>query len=291
MSNTHNPRVIHNYLTHCQTNPQPPGFGDFLRGTAALFELSQTYQYDLFLDNSHPIFRYLSSDKIIQNDLITETVEYLPPLSYKEIYEQLDSLFQKNEDFTVMTNSFYCHGVTESRETFFNGVLSYYFTPPDMSEECKTYLKNALSPTEELNQMISDAYQKMGIDVNKPYSVVHLRCGDGYIYDSNQNNEELVHFVCYKLNHQIQQNTPDMQYVLLTDSSAIGLEIKKRIPHLFYFENKKIHLGGLQQIENGVSDTLVDFFIITKCKKVHYLNNSGFSRYVCKIYDIDWVPL
>jgi hypothetical protein len=30
------PKCIHNYLTKCSTNPQPPGFADFLRGTIAL---------------------------------------------------------------------------------------------------------------------------------------------------------------------------------------------------------------------------------------------------------------
>jgi hypothetical protein len=34
-------QCIHKYLNICKTNPQPPGFGDFLRGSIALYNFSK----------------------------------------------------------------------------------------------------------------------------------------------------------------------------------------------------------------------------------------------------------
>ena len=54
------PNCTHVYLTSCKTNPQPPGLGDFLRGTIALFYLTESTGYTLSIDyNSHPIFSFL----------------------------------------------------------------------------------------------------------------------------------------------------------------------------------------------------------------------------------------
>ena len=42
-------------------------------------------------------------------------------------------------------------------------------------------------------------------------------------------------------------NHKDMQFILLSDSSTIAIEIKKQNPELFYWDNKKIHIGDLEQ--------------------------------------------
>ena len=56
---------VHKYLTQCSTNPQPPGFADFLRGTIALYIFSKKYNYQLLLDGSHPVFTCLKPNKNI----------------------------------------------------------------------------------------------------------------------------------------------------------------------------------------------------------------------------------
>jgi hypothetical protein len=35
---------VHQYLTSCKINPQPPGLADFLRGTRTLYLLSKKYR-------------------------------------------------------------------------------------------------------------------------------------------------------------------------------------------------------------------------------------------------------
>jgi hypothetical protein len=46
------------------------GFGDFIRGTIALYNYSKMYNYELFIDDSHDIFKFfLKNSKLIKNDL------------------------------------------------------------------------------------------------------------------------------------------------------------------------------------------------------------------------------
>jgi hypothetical protein len=100
-------KCVHKYLTACVSNPQPPGFADFLRGTITLYNLSKTYNYKLFIDNHHIIFNYLKPNpKIINTDESTVTLELIPPLSYPDIYLELNKLFQSSNIilFNIMKN-------------------------------------------------------------------------------------------------------------------------------------------------------------------------------------------
>ena len=66
---------VHKYLSNCTTNPQPPGFADFLRGTITLYNLSQQYNYNLYVDNSHIIFKYLKHNvNIINGEFLCDTI-------------------------------------------------------------------------------------------------------------------------------------------------------------------------------------------------------------------------
>ena len=101
---------IHRYLTKCLTNPQPPGFADFIRGTKSLYILSTKFNYKLLIDyNIHPLFKYFQfNENIYTNELNTNiTTELLPPISYNEIYSQLLNLFNLKQDLYLLTNSFH----------------------------------------------------------------------------------------------------------------------------------------------------------------------------------------
>jgi hypothetical protein len=76
------------------------------------------------------------------------------------------------------------------------------------------------------------------------------------------------------------------EYILISDSSVIANKLQSDIPNVHYWENTKIHLGDLQNnTEHSIFDTLVDFFILSKSKEI-ISNNSGFSKVVSLIYDI-----
>ena len=73
-------------------------------------------------------------------------------------------------------------------------------------------------------------------------------------------------------------------------------EIKKQNPELFYWDNKKIHIGDLtnDDVKQGVNDTMVDFFIMSKCDRMFcYAFNgiSGFSKIVSLIFDKEYINI
>jgi len=272
-----NPKIcVHKYLTKCTSNPQPPGFADFLRGTIALYIFSKKYDYQLFIDGSHPVFNFLKSNKnIILTDLNIH--EYLPDMIYNHIYVGLDKLFDKGKSFGVMTNSFY---------TLKNGILENY---GPITEDCRDYLKDILTPTVEVENKMKEVLNMYNLT---NYIVIHLRVGDIFL-NENKYNEGL-----YKLyyNKILELKHTNQKYILLSDSSIIANKLKKEINELndsidlYYWDNSKIHLGDLKNKNSNILDTMVDFFIMSKSTQI-IANGSGFSKISSVIYDIPYVNI
>ena len=285
---------IHNYLTKCKTISVPTGLGDFIRGSIALFKYSKLYNFDLYFDDSHPIFNnLLKNDKIIKNDFFTDTIELLlfgnpfPPISFDIIDTKINQLFLKNESFCIMTNSFY----TAKNPDIYNYYMENF---GEISVECKQFLKKIFTPNEYTNDYIKSVYSILNIDLNKEYSIIHLRLGDIFINDNIFDNN-LFNILNEKIKHLLSINI-DKQFILLADSAAMAIELKKHNPELFYWDNKKIHIGGLinKDVQQSVTDTLVDFFIMTKCDKIFVYGNgfiSGFSKFVSLIYDKEYITI
>jgi hypothetical protein len=275
-------RCIHKYLTVCKTNPQPPGLGDFIRGSIALFNYSKKYNYRLYIDDSHEIFNnLLKNEKVIKNGDLNDTIELLPPSSYEHIYNELNNLFLKNESFCVMTNSFYTQNNNGNMENF--GEISF---------ECKHFLRQIFTPNKVTNDYLKNVYDILKIDLNKEYSIIHLRLGDNCIHD-NIFDDKIFNIVNEKIKNVLSNNS-NTQIILLSDSSAMANEIKKQNPELFYWDNKKIHIGDLinNDVKRCVTDTMIDFFIMSKCDKMFcYAFNSisGFSKLVSLIFDKEYI--
>lgn len=265
---------IHKYLTVCATNPQPPGFADYLRGTFALYNFSKKYGYKLLIDGTHPIFKCLRKNKnIIYSNNDSKTEEFLPPLSYNDIYTRLEDRFKTGSSFSVMTNSFY---------NLNNGSLTNFGS---ISEDCALYMKDILSPTEEvidkLNYVFSTVYK---LSMSDSFKVFHLRCGDKFIH-TNVYSEELYQEYYKKINNKIAAGKP---YILISDSSEIAKKLKTNIPELLYWDNSKIHLGDLIHLDTStVLDTVVDFFIMSRANEI-ISNGSGFSLSNSLIYNIKY---
>jgi len=273
---------IHKYLINCKTNPQPPGFADFLRGTIALYKFSQKYNYKLYIDGEHPLFNYLKKNKNIFNkykntkieiEIVTEIEEYLPPLSYDNIYVQLENKFKSGKSFSALTNSFY---------NLHNENLNNY---GEITPECSKFLKDILSPTIEVENKLSYIFNDIyKINMDSRFIVIHLRFGDNFIQD-NVYNDYLYNLYYNKINNII--NFDNEKYVLITDSKEIGTKIKLNIPELLYWDNNKIHMGTLNKEYSYILDTMVDFFIISKANEI-FSNGSGFSTINSVIYNIKY---
>jgi hypothetical protein len=266
---------IHKYLLKCRTNELPPGFGDFLRGTVALYNLSIKYNYNLYIDTNHPIYNYLNPNKkYILNIKSNNIEELLPPLSYNTIHNKLNNLFIENNNFSIITNSMY---------TMINGNLENY---GKINNDCKLFLKEIITPSVEIINYMNNIFLNIyKFDIFDDYNIIHIRFGDNYLFN-NILNEDLYNMIYNKINNIIGNNE---KFILITDSKIMGNKLKFNIPRILYWNNNKIHLGGLQNTI-GIKDTITDFFIMSKCKKI-YSNNSGFSLVVSEIFDIPYVVI
>jgi hypothetical protein len=260
----------HKYLTKCQTNPQPPGFADFLRGTIALFNLSQTYGYELVIDRTHPLFRFMKHDPL--EDTPKDTIELLPPYSYDVIYQRLNELFSKQSSFCVMTNSFY---------TVQNRSIENW---GEITDSCRDFIQRTFEPSNAISSKIVQIKQcYYNLKPNDRYKTIHIRTCDKNIHESQFDDRQYNAYFT-KINNLLNSDKSHT-YVLISDCSILSNRLKKDIPVLCYWDNQKTHLGDLiNHSGSALSDTLCDFFILSTSDEICYITESGFSKIVSLVY-------
>lgn len=265
---------VSKYLTKCEINEQPPGIADFLRGTIALYNFSKIYHYKLYIEESHPIFEFLKpNEHFVITNPNEKVIELIPPLSYQDIYLTLENLFKQGKTFEILTNSFY-----DNKE---NNLSNF----GEITEDCRNFLKNILLPTSnienKINYLLNDLYK---INLSNGFKIIHLRSGDKFL-NNDYFDENIYNFFYNKITNLINQ-TKNVSYILLSDSSIIANKLKTHFPELHYYDSSKVHLGDLKNSSsNKIFDTLVDFFIMTKSNEI-ISNGSGFSTIISVIYDI-----
>ena len=147
-----------------------------------------------------------------------------------DIYNKLENKFKSNESFSIMTNSFY---------TFNNGNIENW---GNISDDCKRYIKDILSPIDSINDILQDVFTNVyKININDPYQVIHLRMGDHFIHNNSFNIEK--YNIYYNKISNLINNNYNTKYILISDSSKIAQKLKSEIPQLYYWDNSKVHLG------------------------------------------------
>jgi hypothetical protein len=303
---------VHQYLTICKTNPQPPGLADFLRGTRTLYLLSKKYNYKLLIDyDIHPIFKFLRYNEFffIKN-LTVDTIELLPPIEYNEIYNILKSYFELNNNIHILTNSFHSSPMTND-----------YYDKNEI-DESNNYLKEILIPNNLLSILITKRLSKMNInidDINDKYIVIHLRFHDDCLFNDNFNLNDNHKNNLYNTINDIINNNNDKKIILISNYYKLIEELKQKYNNLFFNKNNPIHLGSLEQninlneldeisdieedekdniefkllnkLDKKIRDTLIDLFILTKASKIYSISQyggTGFSNEISQIYNIPY---
>jgi hypothetical protein len=270
---------VHKYLTKCKTNPQPPGFADFLRGTITLFKYCKYYDFKLMIDNSHPIFEFLEPNENFVTDSNTITCELIPCQrgGYEYIDAGLNLLFQNKKSFSVLTNGFYSKN---------NGILTNW---GEVETDCKKFIRSILVPLPKLQEKIDLVLNSL-FSKNESYDVIHVRFGDQYLHEQGLFEQSLCKNVETKILSKIKQMNKNI--IFLADSKAMALNIVNQITELKYWDNEKIHIGDLRNYSNrSIEDTLIDFFIMSRATTIYYLNHSGFSQVVSCIFDVPYLQL
>jgi hypothetical protein len=244
-----------------------------------LYNFSKKYGYNLLLDSEHPLFKFLENNtNFVKTNPNSETEEFLPPISYNDIYVKLENIFKSGRSFSVMTNSFY---------NFQGGSLENFGA---ISEDCSDYMRDILSPSFEVETKLDYIFNTVyKIDKNSSFKVIHLRFGDDFIHN-NLFNDGLYKLYYNRINNLVNQNKNE-KYVLISDSSKMANNLKTDIQELLYWDNSKIHLGDLKNIgTSNILDTVVDFFIMSKSNEI-ISSVSGFSCINSIIFNIKYTRL
>jgi hypothetical protein len=266
---------VHKYLTVCRTNSQPPGIADFLRGTVALYYYSKQYNYDFYIDGTHPLFSFLQPNSRIVKAFDLTVHELIWPIPYIEQDAEIQKLFEKKENFTLLTHCFY------------NKKEDYLFNYGPIRKDAREFLQDILKPNIVIQNKISFIFETVyKINPISKFKVIHLRFGDKFINTTENIPAEIyLHHYIKILNIISSSKEP---IILMSDATMIARTLKKDIPQLLYWDNHKIHLGSLEKDPSeGIIDTLVDFFIMSKANEI-YSANSGFATIISEIYSIKY---
>jgi hypothetical protein len=267
---------IHYYLKYCNTNPQPPGLADFIRGTISLFLYCKKYNYKLYINyDIHPIFKYFNFDNniYIKDTLSKNVIELLPPLSYDNINLNLLNLFQSNLDnINILTNSFYNEYDKDINESY-------------------NYIKEMLLPNFEIKNMFESNLEKMKL-VKNEYAVFHLRFHDNSIFNPSYDISEEIKLKIINLINNIKLENKNI--VIITNFYNFINYLKTNIDNIFFSDNLPIHLGSLDtstNMEDKIKGTVCDLQYLINCNKIYAISEyggTGFSSIISKIYNIEY---
>lgn len=280
-----NKTVVHVWKQNCRNYPNSFwGIGDLVRGSVGLYDFCKNYNFNLIVDISlYPVSKYLETKKHKYSDIVEKDKELIDFVQNYE-YHVLCNFYQNNVDLLFFNTNAYLH--------VYDKILS---------EDTKTFIKNILKPTNELENYIEKTLDNLEL-TNKKYNVLHYRLGDTEIVHGNRNFnfDKLYQHFLEQINLIIQnneQNNNQNQYtILLSDSETFKKYIQDQISYLDDIKYKiKIldfpicHLGTTENDLN-TKNTLTELFIISKSEKINtfsvYSHISGFSYISHKIFDV-----
>ena len=231
------------------------GLGDILRGTLKVYQLCKKYNYRYIVDiQLHNLSNYLIYTPHEYSNIIENNKENI-----EFVYDD------KLEDYITANNS----------------ELLYFFTNAHCEEnldvDTKNFMKNILTPNIILNEYIS----KNSVNIPNNYSILHYRLGDEELVRKNSiTNKKYINH----LNNFIEDND-----ILFSDSRNFKIMAKSQNnKNLIILDTEPKHIG--YESSESLTDTLFEFFIITKSKKIKTFSEygwiSGFVFWIHKIYDI-----
>ncbi len=262
--------IIHRYLVKTYTNPQPPGFADFLRGTMALYQIANKHNYHLKIDvETHPIFKFLDipEEYKINLDPTLSTIEITPPIGYDQMESIIESYLKNENDVYFLTNAFY----KENK---------------DLTNEYD-FMKTVFKPNNLLHNYIESIKTELKL-INKEYIIIHARVGDAFLVYGQTINFILVDRIRNYIKNII-KNT-NKQVLFIADS----YQLKEYVKDLCKITGiNPIHTGSLDntEVDNRILATLAEFFIMSNATDIYCINfwdGSGYSRICSRIYSINY---
>lgn len=284
------------------------GFGDFLRGSIHLYEVSKSFNLDFDIDISHhPINEFISSDYGVtypKSDIKCLTKEIKKNSGdtnfYKncnqELFERLTSI-KNNEVKYVFSNFSFLNNIKEE------AIIDFVNEKCDLSDDCCSWFQKKLSFSPSVADSVKSSLQSENI---KDYDLIHFRIGDKVSFlggdDHDGPTNEECFYICKK---EFEHRGSNLPMVVISDSNKLKSYIKtqaKKYGFPFYvFHTSSGHMQNLPSSvpEGGkaISYTKANLFYaafdmklvsMAKTAKSYsvYSWGSGFLAWVAKIYKV-----
>lgn len=226
------------------------GIGDVIRGIISMYQLSQQFGFRLIVD--------------IQLTAISELLKH-------EKHEYSDFVFNQRNNIPFIYPNNVMHFITTSDSDIVL-LMTNDFYHSTITDECKTFIKTILTPTDEFETCILS-------DVS---GIVHCRTGDSLLIHNGKLDDELY-------NRYVKKIDLSLGYLFMSDSQLLKHRIKCDFPAT-HMLNTTIRHSGYKHHSSVLRDTIMEFLTITRSKEIHsytvYEWASGFVKIAHDIYDV-----
>lgn len=160
------PFVVYAYISSCATVRQPPGLGDFILGTASLFNHSCTYGFRLRVDVSdHPVRHVLGR----HDDMFLHDYEGLECIGHHEFFND------RRNDVAPFLEKI----VANHPSNAYVVLTTHEFPPEPVSADAKRFIQRLLTPSMHVYTEFMDILKQFGFEAHQ-YAVIHIRSDDNF---------------------------------------------------------------------------------------------------------------
>jgi hypothetical protein len=257
------------------------GFGDLLRGTIWLYQMSVKLGFNFAVDiRQHPISRHLlvnphGRNDACQNEYVDANIRKMKIIHCHEVakfYAIYNASLRTPEPLLICTNM-QCN--------------------EQLIVECKQFMKTLLTPNESFAKYITQ--QNDLYHISSQYSIIHIRLGDDGFFKNKPDNG-------FNMNEaaKIISRYAEPTDILMSDSFWFKQQLKSMNVNIAMFNTHPLHLGDLstrfvERIEDSFKETLYEFFTLTNASKIKtysvYEWMSGFVKFAGLIYDVQLIDL
>ena len=251
------------------------GFGDLLRGTIYLYNLSRKLNFELIVDTQlHPVSKILIPRPHRYSNYVME--------HQSKIAKVLHTAQNDVERFIK-------DGLMHDKPLL---LVSNTYPNESLSNDCKRFMRHLLTPTDEFKIYFNEMCHKFHIPPN--YSIAHFRLGDQDLIDNDANIEN-YNRLCGMIDIQMAK-TPNLY--IMSDSLIFKIYLCKILrPELVHrvIPTTPIHLAVPNADIENIKETMFDFMLLLNARiiKTHskYMWVSGFARWVSLIFNIPLVDM
>jgi hypothetical protein len=261
------------------TKQMDAGFGDLLRGTVHLYQLSKKMNFKLIVDTQfHHVSQFLMSQPHAHSDYVIQNrSKIIRAINVPEsfIAQLIRDNKHKSAPMLICTN----YGSADQSAV------------QRMSEDCKRFIKTLLIPTPEFKTYFNTKCVELKIP--RIYSILHFRLGDDELVHHAKNVTQYNELVEHAVSNLKQ--TPNS--CVIADSFKFKQHLMQALPNFSsrIIPTIPIHLGDPNATVEMVKETLFDFMLLANAMFIKTYSTygwiSGFVSWSCGVFDVPLMNL